>query len=219
MISVFLVDDEQIVRQALKYQLQASEKIEVIGECSTGEEAIHAIRDKHPQLVLLDIHLPDVNGFHVAKKLLENNPSIKIIVVTGGVGDLLPSRLFSLGTHGFITKDTDCEELIMAIKKVFQGERVVGSKIVNQLAFIRAGISNHSVFDVLSNRELEVMFMVLHGADIAHISQKLQLNPKTVSTYRMEIHRKLNIDNDVALLHLAAQNNLINTSLIARRNI
>lgn len=214
MINVFLVDDEQLVREALKLQIKDVSGIKVIGEASTGEAALQAIREKKPNVVLLDIHLPDVSGLHVSQKLLQQQPNIKIIILTSEANEIFSNRLLEAGVHGYFTKETDRDELINAIKSVNSGQRVLSPKIASALAIANTTQQKASVFSTLSNREMEVMLMMLRGVPTQTIADKLYLSPKTVSTYRIHIFDKLNVQNDVELVLLAIRHGLIDMPVI-----
>ena len=209
MINVFLVDDEQLVREALKLLLKDVTGIKVVGETASGEGALSAVREKKPNVILLDIHLPDISGLHVTRKLLQQHPGVKIIILTAAANEIFSQRLLEAGVHGYFTKDSSRDELINAIKAVYNGERVISPKIANALAIAHTTRQTQSVFDELSNREMEVMLMMLRGVPTQTIAEKLFLSPKTVSTYRIHIFDKLKVKNDVELILLAIRHGLI----------
>lgn len=213
MINVFLVDDEQLVREALRLLIKDIHGIQVVGEASTGEAALAAIREKKPDVVLLDIHLPDLSGLHVARKILQQQPQMKIIILTAAPNEIFSHRLLEAGVHGYFTKDTGRDELMKGIKAVHTGERIISQKIANELAIAHTTGKTQSVFDELSNREMEVMLMMLRGTPTQTIAEKLFLSPKTVSTYRIHIFEKLKVKNDVELILLAIRHGLVDMPL------
>jgi DNA-binding NarL/FixJ family response regulator len=213
MINVFLVDDEQLVREALRLLIKDIPGIKVVGEAATGEAALAAIREKKPHVILLDINLPDVSGLHISRKLLQQQPQIKIIILTAAPNDIFSHRLLEAGVHGYFTKDTSRDELMNAIKSVYGGERIIGQKIANELAIAHTTKKTQSIFDELSNREMEVMLMMLRGMPTQTIAEKLFLSPKTVSTYRIHIFDKLKVKNDVELILLAIRHGLVDMPL------
>lgn len=213
MINVFLVDDEQLVREALRLLIKDIQGIKVVGEAASGEAAFQGVREKKPDVVLLDIHLPDVSGLYVSRKLLQQHPQIKIIILTAAPNEIFSQRLLEGGVHGYFTKDTGRDELMNGIKSVHRGERIISQKIANELAIAHTTGKTQSVFDELTNREMEVMLMMLRGMPTQTIAEKLFLSPKTVSTYRIHIFDKLNVKNDVELILLAIRYGLVDMPL------
>lgn len=209
MISVLIVDDERLVREALKLLLKDTPGIKVIGEAETGEAALTKIREKRPNVILLDIHLPDISGLYITQKLRRQYPEIKIIIITTETNETFPTRLLEAGVQGYFTKEAEQGELVQAIKDVQAGKRVISTKIANQLAISKTTRQSPSVFDTLSDREMEVLLMVLQGIPPEVIANKLHLSPKTVSTYHVNILKKLNVKNNVELLLLGIRYRLV----------
>lgn len=202
MISVLIVDDHNIVRLALKNILATANNIEVVGEAETGEEAIRLVRELKPDVVLMDIQMPGIDGLETTQRLLKVFPDLKIIALTAHDEDPFPSGFVHAGAAGFLTKNTDPAELIAAIRRVYQGESYLTPAISNRLALRNTGISG-SPFAELSKRELQVMLMILKGEKIKEIAAEINLSINTVSTYRTRVLEKLNVKNDVELTQLA----------------
>ncbi len=134
MISVLIVDDGQLVREALKLLLKDASGVEVIGEAETGEMTLASVREKRPNVLLLDVHLPDFSGLYISQKLLRQYPETKVIILTNEKNKTFSRRLLEVGVHGYLTKEAEQKELIQTIKEVQKGKRIISPKIANQLA-------------------------------------------------------------------------------------
>lgn len=209
MIRVLLVDDHELVRTGIRRILDDTRGIRVIAEASTGEEAVHQVREHQPDVVLMDVNMPGIGGLEATRKIMQSYPDLRVIVVTIHVDEPYPTRLLEAGASGYLTKGCAVDEIVNAIKMVHQGDRYIGADIARQLALSMLPGGERSPFDKLSQREMQVMLMVTQGHNIQDISDKLCLSPKTVSTYRYRLYEKLGVDNDVELTHLAMRHGMI----------
>jgi two-component system invasion response regulator UvrY len=209
LIKVLLVDDHELVRIGIKRLLQDIHGIKVIGEASTGEEAIRIAKELIPDVVLMDVQMPGIGGLEATRKMIRHNPDIKILALTVFDDEPYPSRLLQAGAAGYITKGCDAEEMIRGIRTVYSGQRYISSEIAQQLALKRFAKPEESPLDILSERELQIMLMITSGQKVQDISDKLCLSPKTVNSYRYRIFEKLSINSDVELTLLAIRLGLI----------
>jgi len=210
MIKLLLVDDHELVREGLRRILAETPGMEVVGEASSGEEAIDLARSLKPDVVIMDVSMPGIGGLETTRRLSHIDPGIKVIVVTVHVDEPYPTRLLEAGAAGYLTKSCAVDEIIDAIKAVSRGGRYIGTDIARQLALnMLPGGGNQSPFEKLSQREMQVMLMVTKGHSIREISDRLCLSPKTVSTYRYRLYDKLGVSNDVELTHLAMRYGII----------
>ncbi|WP_010597001.1 UvrY/SirA/GacA family response regulator transcription factor [Rickettsiella massiliensis] len=211
MISVVIVDDHVLARLGMKRLLEGEDAkdIKVVGEAESGEAAITLVKDTKPDIVLMDIKMPGMGGLDATRRLVRVNPKIKIIVVTVFGDAPFPVRLVRAGASGYITKDTCAEELVTAIRKVMGGQIYITPEIAQKMALRQVTDASKSPFAKLSERELQVMYMVTRGIKVNEIAKKLYLSPKTVNTYRYRLYEKLNVHNDVELTHLALRYGLL----------
>jgi two-component system invasion response regulator UvrY len=208
-IKIMIVDDHDLVRTGIKRLLADEPGIKVVAEAESGETAINLARKTTPQVVLMDVKMPGIGGLEATRKLLRIDPDIKILVLTACDEDPFPSRLLQAGAAGYLTKGCGVEEMIQAIKSVNAGQRYISPTIAQQLALKHLSDGTASPFDVLSERELQVMIMITNGQKVQDISEKLCLSPKTVNSYRYRLFEKLNINSDVELTHLAIRHGLL----------
>jgi two-component system invasion response regulator UvrY len=212
LIKVLVVDDHDLVRTGIKRMLDDSQGIKVMGEARSGEEAVKIARDNRPDVVLMDVKMPGIGGLEATRKLLRIDPDIKVLVVTVCDDDLFPSKLLQAGAAGYLTKGASMDEMVQAIRAVHSGQRYISSAVAQQLAFKHITDKEESPFNVLSERELQVMMMITHGSKPQEISEKLNLSPKTVNSYRYRIFEKLDVKNDVELTLLAIRHGLVDST-------
>jgi two-component system invasion response regulator UvrY len=210
LIRVLLVDDHELVRIGIRRLLQDVAGIKVVGEVSTGEEAIRLAKEINLDVVLMDVQMPGIGGLEATRKT-RHNSDIKILALTVCDDEPYPSRLLQAGAAGYITKGCDPEEMIRAIRVVHSGQRYISSEIAQQLALKRFTKPEESPLDILSERELQIMLMITSGQKVQDISDKLCLSPKTVNSYRYRIFEKLSIQNDVELTLLAIRLGMVET--------
>lgn len=181
----------------------------MVADAGTGCEGIELVRRFNPDLVILDLKLPDLSGLEVTQKLLNLQPDMKILIVSSVVNDLFVFRLLEAGAHGYLTKETQPDELIQAIKTVCTGQRVISSYLAKRLALAKIDYKNDHIFSTLSEREMEVLQLIIRGISVKEISDQLHINQKTVHSYRGRIFDKLNVDSDLAVALLAIHHGLI----------
>ncbi|HEC16958.1 MAG TPA: two-component system response regulator UvrY [Sedimenticola sp.] len=210
MIRVMLVDDHELVRTGFRRILEESDDIEVVGEASTGEEAVSLVRKISPDLVLMDINMPGIGGIEATRRVMRVNPRVKVIAVTVHSDSPFPSRLHEAGALGYLTKGCPAEELFKAIRIVASGKPYVSNEVSQKLALAKmAGNDADSPFGKISQREMQVLMMIIQGTKTQDISDALCLSPKTVSTYRHRLYEKLDVETDVELTHLAIRHGLV----------
>ncbi len=209
MIKILIVDDHALVRVALRQILGDIPGMSVIGEANDGSTAINFCQELKPDVVLMDIQMPGMNGFDATLQLRELYPDIKILVVTAYENDVYITRLLQIGAAGCILKSASKDEMIRAIQIVSTGQRYLNSKIASQLVLKRIDNDHASPMDVLSNRELDVARCISEGMDASEIADKLQVSPKTVNSHRYRIFEKLKIKNDVELARLSVRHGLV----------
>lgn len=213
MIRVLIVDDHALVRMGMRRLLEDLADMIVVAEADDGEQALVLIKQHKPDVVLLDMKMPGIDGFEVTRRLTKSNPQVKVIAVTALRSDPLPSRILQLGAMGYLTKESGAQEMAAAIRKVFRGERYLSAEIAQKMAISSLQTLPESPFELLSEREMQVMLMITNGMSVADISERLHLSSKTVNGYRYRIFEKLLIKNDVELTHLAIKHRILDRSV------
>lgn len=209
MIRVLVVDDHELVRAGITMLIDAVSDIEVVAEAGAGHEAVALYRQEKPDVVLLDLDLPDIDGFEVTRQILDADPDVKIIILTMHDSEEFSERILKIGASGYIIKGISPKELPGAIRKVFSGGKYISPTIMEKMAFSRIGKEKEDLLDSLSNRELQVLIRLAKGRELAEISDELSISLSTVGTYKQRIFDKLQIKNIAGLVHFAIRNKLI----------
>ncbi len=215
MIKVLVVDDHDLVRAGISRMLSDEDGIEVVGEACSGEDAVGIIRKDNPDIVLMDLKMPGIGGLEATRKIKRLNDEIKVIVVTACADDPYPARVMQSGASAYITKGADITEMIRAIRVVNSGQRYISPEIAQKLALKPFEETEEgTVFDKLSEREMQIATMIVSCNKVQDISDKLCLSPKTVNSYRYRIFEKLGITSDVELTLLAIRHGILDTENI-----
>lgn len=209
MINVLIVDDHALVRMGIRRLLDDLPDMQVVAEAENGEEALILVKTHKPDVILLDMKMPGIDGWEVTRRLKKSNPLIKIIAVTAMCAEPLPARVLQLGAMGYLTKESGVDEMAAAIRKVAKGERYLSAEVAQKMAINSLEAVKDSPFDALSEREMQVMFMITTGMEVADIAERLFLSTKTVNGYRYRMFEKLTIKNDVELTWLAMKHRVI----------
>ncbi|MEJ2095173.1 MAG: UvrY/SirA/GacA family response regulator transcription factor [Gammaproteobacteria bacterium] len=214
MINIMLVDDHELVRAGIKKILDEVSDIRVIAEAESGEQAIRQVRSKKPDVILMDVSMPGIGGLEATRKIVQSSPGAKVIAVTIHDDEPFPARLLEAGAVGYITKGCHVRDIVNAIKSVYQGHQYLTPEVAQKLALSFVYHRDRSPLEELTQRETQVMLMVVRGQSNKEISEKLCLSPKTTSTYRYRLFEKLGIENDVELTHFAIRHGLIKENII-----
>ncbi len=206
MIKVLVVDDHDLIRAGIARMLLDDGMIEVVGEASSGEDALSKAREHSPDVVLMDLKMPGIGGLEATRRLKRQNEQTKVVVVTACIDDPYPSHVLESGASAYVSKNSHISEMIKAVKQVYSGERYISPDIAQAMAL---GKANASPFDSLSERELQIAMMIIDCQKVQSISDKLCLSPKTVNSYRYRIFENLDITSDVELTLLAVRNGLL----------
>ncbi|MCG8425833.1 MAG: response regulator [Chromatiales bacterium] len=210
MVKVLIVDDHDLVRTGFKHILLDADGFDVVGEATSGEEAIEAVKRLTPDIVLMDVNMPGIGGIEATRKIRHLYPNVHVIAVTVHASTPFPEQLHDAGALGYISKGTPSEELLQAIKIVASGKPYISSNVSQKMTLAKlSGTDPAAPFEVLSQREMQILLMVTQGQKTQEISDSLCLSPKTISTYRQRLYEKLNVENDVELTHLALRYGLI----------
>ena len=211
MIKLLLVDDHELVRTGIRRILEDVKDFIVVGEATTGEEAIRFCRKNAPDLVLMDMSMPGIGGIEATKQILRLTDGTRIIVLSVHKENPIPAKVMQMGAFGYLTKDSDPDEMIRAIRKVAAGQKYVSPDIAQQIAIGQLDFKDGNPFEILSERELEITLMLTKGAKVPDIAAYLNISAKTVNTYRYRMFDKLSVSTDVELTHLALRHKLINS--------
>ncbi|HGM5580562.1 TPA: response regulator [Pseudomonas putida] len=203
MTTVLMVDDHPTVRLAVRILLER-ERFQVVGESGNGIEAVQLARQLAPNVVILDIGLPGLDGMEVIKRLQLLDPAPKIMVLTGQSSELYVRRCLDAGISAFVNKDEDLDALLFALKALAKGYSTFPQMSVNSNTLESETVRLNS----LSNREMEVLRRLARGESNKYIGTAMNLSAKTISTYRGRIGDKLKTESLVEMVDLAKRNHV-----------
>lgn len=208
MVDIVVVDDHDLVRMGLMRLLSDVDGIRVVAEGNSGEKAIELAKKHEPDVILMDVRMPGMDGIEATKKIQRLFPDIKIIAVTACGDDPFPTRLLQAGASGYLTKGASTDEMVKAIKTVMAGQKYLTPDIAQKLALSNLSGSDNP-FSELSDREMQIATMICSCKKVQEISDKLCLSPKTVNTYKYRVFEKLSVTSDVELTHMAIRYGLL----------
>lgn len=208
MIRLIIVDDHAIVRHGLKQILALAPDISVVGEAGGGKELQAVLARSACDLVLLDMNMPGLAGVELIEWIHTEYPNLPILILSMHVEGPIASRALKAGASGYLTKDSEPEILVGAIRKVSGGGKFIDAALVEKLVFGHAP-ENCAPHEVLSERELQVFLMLASGRTISEIAGDLFLSIKTVSTHKFCLMRKMNLQTSTDLVRYAIRHRLI----------
>ena len=202
---ILLVDDHDLVRAGIRLLIQDLDNSLDVIEASSGEESISVVERGGIDIVFMDIVLPGIDGVTTALRLLQLDSNIKIIMLSGRIEWPAPKALLRSGVFGYMTKSSASEEIKNAIDSANRGERYLSPDLASQFDVdsLHTHNSNKNPFDRLSQRELQVVLLILQGNKTSDASDSLVLNAKTISTYKRRAFEKLDVENTAELVKLA----------------
>lgn len=213
-IKVFLVEDHEIVRQGIKVLLENSSETEIIGEASNGEEALRKLNHVKPDVLLMDLNMPVMNGIECTKRVKQYFPDIKVLVLSMHDHESYLIDMLEAGADGYVLKNAKSDELIFAIKKVVNGGMYMSSEFtINMLSKYMAAkgfINKQPLTDVkLTDREMDVLKLVSEGLTNTEMAHRLFTSVRTIETRRKKLLDKTGTNNTATLIKFAVQNGLI----------
>ncbi len=211
--TVFLADDHPILRDGLRSLLTDQPDIEVVGDAANGEEALEGVLKLQPDIVLMDIAMPVLDGIEVTTKILEKSPSIKVIILSIYATSEHIYKALRAGAVGYLLKEAAGIEVVSAVRAVIKGQRYlsqkISEKVIEDYVRDREEIIEESPLELLSSREKEILTLVAEGHTSAEIANQLFLSPKTVDTYRSRLMKKINVKDIPSLVKFAIRHELI----------
>ena len=207
-LRVMLVDDHAIVRSGFRRLLERYPEIDVVAEAESAEQAYRLFVEHMPDIVVLDLSMPDSGGLEVLRRLLTREQAAKVIVFSMHEDAALVERALRLGARGYVSKSSAPDMLAQAVLDVAAGKEFLSADIAQALAAFRASGEDDPLKE-LSAREFEIFHQIVRGASTSEIAGNLNLSAKTVANYHTLIKQKLNVGSDIELVRLALRCNLV----------
>ena len=210
-IKILLVDDHQILRDGIRSLVKGYDDMEVIGEAADGREALNMVEKLSPDLVIMDISMPDINGIDATRMIINEAPDVKIIALSMHHDKQFVSEIFRAGASGYLIKDSAFDELDHAIRVVMSGKTYINPQIASLV--VESLISQSSTpppqsFSLLTEREREVLQLIAEGRSTKQIAFDLSVSSKTVESHRRQVMGKLNIRSVAELTKFAIREGL-----------
>jgi two-component system response regulator NreC len=212
---IVIAEDHTILREGLKSLLRADPDFDIVGEAEDGRDAIRCVQNLSPDLVLMDLSMPRMNGLDALKEIKKQNPEAKIVILTVHKTEEYVLTTLQAGADGYVLKDATQSELVMAIKNVLMGKRYlspgISEKVIEGYLEGRKEIKTGSAWDTLTQREREILKLIAEGYKNREIADYLFISLKTVEKHRANLMRKLDLHNAAALTAYAVEKGLVIT--------
>jgi two-component system response regulator NreC len=213
MITVLLAEDHTIVRKGLRSLLDAEADIQVVGEAENGREAIDKVEQLLPDIVVMDIAMPGLNGLEATRQIKKRFPHVRILVLTVHTNEEYVLQILRAGASGYLVKQAAPTELISAIQAAHQGEAFLSPSISRKVVddyILRAGLTDEpDSFEKLTDREREVLQLIAEGASTREIAEQLHISVKTAETHRAHLMEKLDMRSTAELTQYAIRKGVI----------
>lgn len=208
MIKVLIADDHKIVRQGLRQFLAFAGDLEVGGEAASGQEVLATLAHAHYDVLLLDLTMPGPSGVDLIKRIRLEPQSPRVLVLSMHNEAQLVSRIIKAGAAGYLTKDSDPEMLIAAIRKIARGGRFIDPSLVDEMVFDHSLGDDRQPHEKLSDREFQIFQMLVAGLSVNAIADSLSLSAKTISTHKLRLMQKMQLHSIAELTRYAMQHRL-----------
>ncbi|HJS20577.1 MAG TPA: response regulator transcription factor [Anaerolineales bacterium] len=211
-VTVLLADDHPIVRQGLRHLLQAESNLQVVGEASSGLEAVRLVEKFKPNVLIVDVVMPELNGLEVIRQVKERSPQTCCIVLSMQSADVYVVEALKAGSLGYVLKETGPSELVDAIHQVIEGRRYLSPRISERLIDVlieSTGKAASDPYQTLTNREREVLQMAAEGMSSAGIAKRLSISPRTAELHRGRMMNKLGLHKQSELIRYAIRRGIL----------
>ncbi len=212
MIRVFLADDHAVVRDGMTALMEAEQDIQVVGTASNGQQAVVQIKESQPDIVVMDIAMPELNGIDATRQISETYPAVRVIMLSMHDSSEYIYQALKAGARGYLLKESAGKEVVTAVRAVRSGRRYLSKRIekmvIEDYISHQGAIPEKSPVEKLSDRERQILQLVVEGKSSTDISKTLSLSPKTVATYRSRLMDKLAIHDLPGLVKFAIKHGL-----------
>jgi len=206
-IRILVADDHAVVRRGLSHIFAMSPDIVIAAEAVDGGEVLEKLRTTQVEVVLMDVSMPGTDAVELVKQVKAERPQVAVLVHSMHAEGAVASRMLKAGASGYITKDSEPEQLVGALRKIASGGRYIGAELAESLAF--GDSTGKAPHELLSDRESQVFLQLAGGKSLKAIARDLALSPKTASTYKTRVMQKLKVASDAELVRYAVAHQLV----------
>jgi two-component system, NarL family, response regulator NreC len=210
-VRILICDDHILFSEGVKAILRPETSMEIVGEAKDGRQAVEKVKELDPDLVLMDVQMPDLSGFEATRRVLAIKPNLKVLMLTMHDEEQLVARCLEAGAAGYIVKDAPSTQLIYAIETVMKGERYLSPVVLKKVVsgYVHNSPRPQTSYDRLSPREREILKLLAEGRSIKEIAVQLNVSVKTVDVHKYNLMRKIDVHDRSELIRYAIQKRLI----------
>lgn len=208
---ILLCDDHTLFVEGIKSMLRNEPALEIVGEARDGRQAVELVKQLKPDVLLMDVSMPDMNGFDATRRIRELDESVKVLILTMHEEEELVARCLEAGASGYIIKDAPASQLLYAIEIVQKGEKYLSPVVLKKVVagYVKNTQRPQTSYDRLSGREREILKLLAEGLSVKEIAARLNLSVKTVDVHKYNLMRKIDVHDRSELIKYAIQKKLI----------
>jgi len=208
---ILICDDHTLFVEGIKAMLRNEPSLEIVGEARDGRQAVEQVKHLKPDLLLMDVSMPDMNGFDATRQVHKFDPTVKVLIITMHDEEELVARCLEAGAAGYIIKDAPASQLLYAIEMVQKGERYLSPVVLKKVmeTYVKNTNRPQTSYDRLSPREREVLKLLAEGLSVKEIATRLDLSVKTVDAHKTNLMKKIGVHDRAELIKYAIQKKLI----------
>lgn len=211
-VRLIIADDHLLMREGLRSLLESEERFSIVGEANDGQEAVELVRSLTPHLVVMDVSMPDLNGIEATRLIIEENPNIKVVALSGHSNMVFVREILEAGASAYVLKSRAYEDLVRAVNEVMTGRKYltpdIASGVVSEYVELSAASDKDSAFVMLTPRERQVLQQLAEGRSTKEMADNLSVSVKTVETHRRNIMEKLELHTVADLTKYAVREGL-----------
>jgi two-component system, NarL family, response regulator NreC len=209
--SIVICDDHTLFCEGIKAILREQTSLDIVGEARDGRQAVELVKELRPDVLLMDVSMPDMTGFDATRRIREFDQTIKVLILTMHEEEELVARCLEAGASGYIIKDAPASQLVYAIETVQKGERYLSPVVLKKVVagYVKNSQRPKTSYDRLSTREREVLKLLAEGLSVKEIATRLNLSVKTVDVHKYNLMRKIDVHDRAELIKYAIQKKLI----------
>jgi DNA-binding NarL/FixJ family response regulator len=210
-IRILICDDHTLFVEGVKAMLRNELSLEIVGEARDGRQAVELVKQLKPDIILMDVSMPDMNGFDATRRVHESNSNVKVLILTMHDEEELVARCLEAGAAGYIIKDAPASQLLYAIETVHKGERYLSPNVLKKVVdgYVKNTNRPQTSYDRLTSREREILKLLAEGLTVKEIAVRLNLSVKTVEVHKHNLMKKIDVHDKTELIKYAIQKKLI----------